>query len=47
MKNKLALVVFSLKKITPQHIQMFFVVLSLAMLVVGAGAPASDSDTGR
>lgn len=47
MKNKLSLLAFSLKKITPQHIQMFFGLLSLAMLVVGAGAPLSDSGTGK
>jgi hypothetical protein len=39
MKNKLALLAFSAPKINRQHIQLFFVILTLAMLVLGVGAP--------
>ncbi|MBC7877581.1 MAG: hypothetical protein H7Y59_10460 [Anaerolineales bacterium] len=47
MKNKLSLLTLSFTKINSQHIQMFFVLLSLAMLVIGAGAPASEGDPGK
>ena len=40
MKNKLSLLAFSAKKINRQHIQLFFLIISLAMLVIGIGAPA-------
>jgi hypothetical protein len=39
MKNKLTSLVFSARKINRQHIQLAFVILSLAMLVLGVGAP--------
>lgn len=39
MKNKLNLVLVSFSKVNRQHMQLFFVVLTLAMLVLGAGAP--------
>jgi hypothetical protein len=39
MKNKLALLAFSAQKINRQHIQLFFVILTLAMLTLGVGAP--------
>ena len=39
MKNKLNLAILSLSKINRQHVQLFFVVLTLAMLVTGVGAP--------
>ena len=47
MKNKLNLVVVSLSKINRQHIQLFFVLLSLTMLVVGAGAPEDGGGSTR
>jgi len=40
MKNKLSLLAFSAQKINRQHIQLFFLIISLAMLVIGIGAPA-------
>jgi hypothetical protein len=40
MKNKLALLALSARKINRQHIQLALVILTLAMLVLGAGAPA-------
>ena len=39
MKNKLALLALSAQKINRQHIQLFFLLISLAMLVIGIGAP--------
>ena len=42
MKNKLALLALSTQKINRQHLQMMFVIVSLAMLVLGAGAPLAD-----
>ncbi len=39
MKNKLSLAILSVTKINRQHIQLFFVLLTLAMLAIGAGAP--------
>jgi hypothetical protein len=34
-------------KINRQHIQLFFLVLSLGMFVLGAGAPDDGSNVGR
>ncbi|MCK6583665.1 MAG: hypothetical protein L6Q49_11260 [Anaerolineales bacterium] len=39
MKNTLNHLVLSASKINRQHIQMVFVLVSLAMLVLGLGAP--------
>ena len=39
MKNKIALLAMFARKINRQHIQLALVILALAMLVVGAGAP--------
>lgn len=39
MKTKLNSLVLSVSKINREHIQVFFIVLSLAMLVLGVGAP--------
>ena len=47
MKNKLALLTLSARKINRQHIQLLFVILSLAMLVLGVGAPADGGITGH
>jgi hypothetical protein len=43
MKNKLALIALSAQKINRQHIQLVLVLVSLAMLVIGVGAPIADS----
>jgi len=40
MKTKLAQLLVSAPKINRQHIQLFFLVLTLAMLVLGVGAPS-------
>ena len=47
MKNKLALLASSVQKINRQHVQLVFVLVSLAMLVLGAGAPLVDGGVGR
>jgi hypothetical protein len=48
MKNKLNLLILSASKVKREHIQTLFVLLSLAMLVVGLGAPdGGGGDTGR
>lgn len=47
MKNKLTSLVLSASKIKREHIQTLFVVLTLAMLVLGLGAPEDMGNTGR
>lgn len=47
MKNELNLLALSASKIKREHIQTLFVVLSLAMLVLGLGAPEDSNITGR
>jgi len=42
MKNKLTFLGLSALKINRQHVQMILAVVSLAMLVIGAGAPFAD-----
>ena len=46
MKNKLALFALSVQKINRQHIQLALVIFTLAMLVLGVGAP-DDGGGGR
>jgi hypothetical protein len=46
MKNKLTLLALSAQKINRQHIQLIFVLVSLAMLILGTGAP-TDGGGGR
>lgn len=43
MKNKLAFIALSVSKINRQHIQLIIVLVSLAALVIGTGAPIADS----
>ena len=47
MKNKLALLALSAQKINRQHVHLVFVLVSLAMLVIGTGAPLADGGPGR
>ncbi len=47
MKNKLALLALSAQKINRQHVQLLIVVLSLAMLVLGVGAPTDPGGGGH
>lgn len=47
MKNKLNLLALSALKIKREHIQTVFVLLSLAMLVLGLGAPEDAQITGK
>lgn len=47
MKNKLALLAFSAQKINRQHVQLILVLVSLAMLVIGVGAPTDGGGVGR
>lgn len=47
MKNKLTSLFLSASKIKREHIQTLFVVLTLAMLVLGLGAPEDFSITGK
>ncbi|MBI5840715.1 MAG: hypothetical protein HZB19_11500 [Chloroflexi bacterium] len=46
MKNNLALLAISARKINRQHIQLFFIILTLAMLVLGVGAPEDGGGVG-
>jgi hypothetical protein len=47
MKNKLTLLAFSAQKINRQHMQMIFVLVSLAMLILGVGAPTDGGGVGK
>lgn len=47
MKNKLTLLVLSVSKINRQHLQLIFVVVTLAMLVLGVGAPEDGGGISR
>ncbi len=47
MKNKLALLALSAQKINRQHVQLVFVFVSLAMLVLGTGAPLAEGGVGK
>ncbi len=47
MNKKLALLAAFTSKINRQHIQMALVLISLTMLVLGAGAPADGGNIGR
>jgi len=47
MKNKFASLMFSAQKINRQHLQLVLVIVSLAMLVLGVGAPADGGGVGR
>lgn len=47
MKNKLALLALSVQKLNRQHIQLVLVVIALAMLVLGAGAPVDGGGPGH
>lgn len=41
MKNKLAQISILGTKINRQHLQLFWVIIALALLVLGIGAPAA------
>jgi len=41
MKNKLAQISIFSTKINRQHLQLFWVLIALALLVLGIGAPVS------
>jgi hypothetical protein len=47
MKNKLTLLALSAQKINRQHVQLIFVLVSLAMLVLGTGAPEVGGGVGK
>jgi hypothetical protein len=47
MKNKLTLLVLSAQKINRQHLQLIFVFASLAMLILGVGAPTDGGGVGK
>jgi len=47
MKNKLALLALSAQKINRQHVQLVFVLISLALLLLGTGAPLAEGGVGR
>lgn len=45
MKNQLTQIALLTSKINRQHIQFFFAILALAMLVLGIGAPSDSGPT--
>jgi hypothetical protein len=47
MKNKLALLAFSTQKINRQYVQIILVIVSLAVLVLGTGAPLAGGGVGK
>ena len=47
MKNQFALLLASSSKINRQHIQLFFVILTLTMLVLGVSAPVDGGGISR
>ncbi len=47
MSSKYARFVIFASKIQKQHIQLFFVLLTLVMLVIGAGAPEDVGTIGH
>jgi hypothetical protein len=47
MKNKLTSLFLSASKINREQVQTLFVLLTLAMLVLGLGAPEDMNITGR
>ena len=47
MKNKLAFLAFSAQKINRQHVQLILMIVSLAMLVIGVGAPLAEGGVGK
>ena len=47
MKNKLAFLAFSALKINRQHVQLILMIVSLAMLVIGVGAPLAEGGVGK
>lgn len=46
MKNKLALLTLSAQKINRQHLQLILVIVSLALLILGTGAPTDGGGVG-
>jgi len=47
MKNKLTFLAFSALKINRQHVQLILMIVSLAMLVIGVGAPLAEGGVGK
>jgi hypothetical protein len=47
MKNKLVRLALSVQKIDRQHVQLILVIISLAMLVLGTGAPTDGGGVGK
>jgi hypothetical protein len=47
MKNTINLVLFSLTKINKTHLQFALMLLTLVMLVIGAGAQETIGGSGR
>jgi hypothetical protein len=47
MKNKLSFLALSAQKINRQHVQLVFMLVSLALLIIGVGAPTDGGGIGR
>lgn len=47
MNKRFNHLLIAVSKINRQHIQLFFLVLSLSMFVLGAGAPDDGSSIGK
>ena len=46
MKNLIQNLSFTLSKIDRRHLQLFLALLTLSLLVIGAGAPGMDGGAG-
>jgi len=47
MKSQLNQIVSTLSKIDQRHVRLALIILSLALFVIGAGAPAIGGEIGR
>jgi hypothetical protein len=47
MKNTISNLAFVASKVNPRHLQVVWMFLALAMLVLGAGAPEDAGGVGR
>lgn len=47
MKNQLNRIVLTASKLDQQHVRLVLIILSLALFVIGAGAPAIGGEIGR
>jgi len=47
MKSQLNRIALTVSKLDQQHVRLVLIILSLALFVIGAGAPAIGGEIGR